>query len=415
MTDEQPTQEDISIFQHKDAEALQTALYQLGVWIRYNLRRQRPEMAWGNEDRDKMRWEAMNDRNTGDLRRMIAERYQYERVRRDPAPLHFGESAWNLWLNALLHHVEVDPFKQWLTAKARPKWDNTGRLDSWLSDVFGIAGGNTELVQWASRFIFLGCTWRTMEPGIKLDEMPVLIGPQGIGKSTALRLALPPDIPDLFNDGLHLAANPQIRAEALMGRAIVEASEMAGSTRAELESLKAFLSQTDDGGIRLAYRRNPEAMPRRCIIVGTSNNPECLPNDPSGNRRFVPVILIGGDPAQVTAYLNDNRAQLWAEARTLYQWGKEEPERAITARLPDHLKTAQRDAAEQARRKDEVMEDAIDSALAAWGDHPVSLGDLIKKIDMQGERNISHRAAAYLRNLGYEKVNRDNRKVWIKR
>ena len=254
-----------------------------------------------------------------------------------------------------------------------------------------------------------------MEPGIKLDEMPVLIGPQGTGKSTALRLALPPSMPELFNDGLHLAADPKFRAEALQGRAIVEASEMAGSTRAELESLKAFLSRTDDGGVRLAYRRNPEAMPRRCIIIGTTNNSECLPNDPSGNRRFVPVVLTGGKPAQVTIYLNNNRDQLWSEARTLYQWKIEDPEHAITAWLPDHLKTAQRDATELARRKDEVMEDKIDSALATRGDHPVSLGELIKDIDMQGERNIDRRAGAYLRTLGYEKVNRDNRKVWIKR
>lgn len=169
-------------------------------------------------------------------------------------------------------------------------------------------------------------------------------------------------MPDLFNDGLHLAADPRIRAEALQGRAIVEASEMAGSTRAEMESLKAFLSRTDDGGQRMAYRRNPEAMPRRCIIVGTSNNPE----------------------------------------------------HAITAWLPDHLKTAQTDAAEQARRKDEVMENAIESALATWGDTPVSLGELITEIKMTGQPNISQRAGAYMRKKGYERVRQDGRKLWRK-
>ena len=30
---------------------------------------------------------------------------------------------------------------------------------------------------------------------------------------------------------------------------------------------------------------------RRCIIVGTTNRTDVLPNDPSGNRRFVPVLL----------------------------------------------------------------------------------------------------------------------------
>ena len=73
---------------------------------------------------------------------------------------------------------------------------------------------------------------------------------------------------------LHLASEPKARAEALLGRVLVECSEMAGSGRADLESLKAFLTRTDDGSVRLAYRRNPETMLRRCIIAGTTNSSE---------------------------------------------------------------------------------------------------------------------------------------------
>ena len=69
--------------------------------------------------------------------------------------------------------------------------------------------------------------------------MPVLIGEQGIGKSALLRELLPPQYPEWFSDGLHLADYPKVRAEALLGRVIVEVSEMAGSTRAELQSLKS--------------------------------------------------------------------------------------------------------------------------------------------------------------------------------
>ena len=85
--------------------------------------------------------------------------------------------------------------------------------------------------------------------------------------------------PEWFSDQLNLAADPKVRAEALQGVVMVEVAEMTGSTRAEIQSLKAFLSRTNDGGIRLAWRRNPEPMPRRCILVGTSNEAECLPND----------------------------------------------------------------------------------------------------------------------------------------
>ena len=93
-----------------------------------------------------------------------------------------------------------------------------------------------------------------------------------LGSQRFLRNILPDEYRnEWFGDGLHLAADRKTRVEALQGRVIVEAAEMAGSTRAELESLKAFLSAQDDGNVRLAYRHNPEPSPRMCIIVGTAN------------------------------------------------------------------------------------------------------------------------------------------------
>ena len=44
---------------------------------------------------------------------------------------------------------------------------------------------------------------------------------------------------------------------------ISEAAEMTGASRADVEAMKAFLSRTDDGAVRRAYRRNPEPSPRR--------------------------------------------------------------------------------------------------------------------------------------------------------
>ena len=166
------------------------------------------------------------------------------------------------------------------------------------------------------------------------------------------RLGLPPDHSEWFSDGLHLADDPKVRAETLQGRVIVEAAEMAGTTRAELESLKSFLSRTDDGTVRLAYRRNPEPLPRRCLLVGTTNTDTPLPNDPTGNRRFVPVRLPGGEPARVADYLGRNRNHLWAEARTLYHDG-------VEAWLPRALHPAQAEAADRHRRRDDLIEDAV--------------------------------------------------------
>ena len=324
----------------RNATGLALALTGLGIAWRFNVRAMRHEF------RENADWREANDRTEARIQEAIANRYV---TGEKHAPLRFGRETWQRSLNALLANAETDPFREGVVAQ--PPWDGMSRLDGWLNEVFD-TDPNCPLTAWAARFIFLGPVWRAFKPGTKLDEMPVLIGPQGCGKSTALRWALPPEHPEWFADGLHLAADAKTRAEALQSRVIVEAAEMAGSTRAELESLKAFLSRTDDGAVRLAYRRDPETALRRCIVVGTSNDPTCLPNDPSGNRRFVSVVLRGGDPAALRAYLNEHREQLWAEALAGYRNG-------VEARLPDDLHEAQSATNEQVRRRDDILEDTL--------------------------------------------------------
>ena len=124
--------------------------------------------------------------------------------------------------------------------------------------------------------------------------MPILVGAGGIGKTTYLRLAVPQNIVGLYGSGLDFAAPPQQRVEALQGKAIVECSEMVGATVADTGRIKDFISRTDDGSIRLAYRHDPEPMPRRCVLVGTADRAKFLAPDTNPRRRFVPIMLDGG-------------------------------------------------------------------------------------------------------------------------
>ena len=94
------------------------------------------------------------------------------------------------------------------------------------------------------------------------------------------------------------------------------------------------------------------------MIVGTTNDPRCLPNDPSGNRRFIPVPCAAGVPATTRTYLDEHRDQMWAEAIHRTRTGKE------TAYLPDNLAAVQAELAEQFRAVDEVAEEVI----GAWLD-----------------------------------------------
>ena len=340
--------------QPKTRAGLAAVLGTLGFAWRYNVRRMRDEL----RRLPAGEWLEANDRLIRDIRSQIPERFT-DAGKKDGAPLVFGREAFADCFGALLNRAEMDPFREWL--EGLDPWHREPRLSKWLSHIFTVDVEEAALAAWASRFLLLGAVWRTYRPGTKLDEMPVLIGGQGIGKSTALRELLPPEHPEWFSDGLRLAADDKVRAEALQGRVIVEAAEMAGSTRAERESLKSFLSRTDDGSVRLAYRQNPETALRRCVMAGTSNDPHCLPPDPSGNRRFVVLnVRAGADGAAgVRLYLKNFREQLWAEA--LHRYREDE-----AAYLPADLVDAQSEANAGAVQVDEGLEDVLLTFLDAW-------------------------------------------------
>ena len=333
----------------RTSEGLRQALRGCMVWVRYNAREHRAEITnWLQP------WEPLTDRIVAKLREVLAESFVYigppgkDGSEGEPKALKFGLLNWNDALNALLYGSEIDPFIEWL--ESLDDWDGTPRLENLLPTLFTISKW-PDLAEWAGRHLYLGAVWRAYQPGKKFDEMPVLIGRGGIGKSTFARFMLPADRGEWFSDGLHLAADTKTRAESLQGRVVVEAAEMAGSTRADLESLKVFISQQDDGAVRLAYWRDPETLLRRCVLVGTTDRAEPLPND-SNLRRFVPVYLDDGNVDLLREYMDRHRKQLWAEALRLYH-------RDLQPRLPEHLKEVQREATDRARSRDSVVEDAI--------------------------------------------------------
>ena len=300
---------------YKNARALRDVFADLGAEARYNSRSGACEIRipppLGSDS-----WQPLHDRRTAWLRDHIAETCRYKLANGGEARLAFGADAFADALNVITATAEVDPFQVWL--EDLPPWDSEPRIDSLLTKLFGAA--DAPVPRWASRFLTLGAVQRTLEPGCKLDEMPVLIAPQGRGKSALLAELLPPEHRAAwFSDSLQLDANAKERAESLLGRVIVEAGELAGIGRADLAALKSFLTRQNDGCVRLAYRRDPEVMLRRCVIVGSVDRPECLPNDPAGLRRFVPTVLPGSSHVEET--VPPIREQLWAEALERHQQG----------------------------------------------------------------------------------------------
>ena len=379
----------------KTRAGLLAALGHLAIDLRYDERSARVQFLDATADFPK--WTNSDDMYRAELRERIADKFLY--VTKDgQAPLAFSKDRFSDVIDALLNSRRIDPFKEWL--EALPEWDGEFRLDFWISSCFEIGTINQTLLRWASYSVLMGAVARTYEPGEKHDEMVILVGPQGLGKSTVWAWLLPPgDRRAWFSDALKFHTDIKTQVEALQGRVLVEVAEMSGSTRAEVESIKAFLARQDDGAVRLTYRRDPIDLPRRCIIVGSTNDPRCLPNDPSGNRRFVPVPIAAGNPRKIRTFLNAERKQLWAEAKHRALVLKE------PAWLPDELKPQQAALTEQYRATDEIAENAVQEYLAG---HPgdVTIRQVADGIKWDSGGRSAYRITTVLKQFGYIPVRR---------
>ncbi len=209
-----------------------------------------------------------------------------------------------------LNH-KVNKLRDYLTSL---EWDGVKRVDTLLMDYFGAE--DTIYTREAVRKTLTGAVARIFRPGIKFDTMLILAGRQGLGKSTFFRrLGM-----DWYSDSLQTFEGKDA-AELLQGYWIIEAGELTGMTKSEMNTVKQFLSKEDDV-YRASYGRRTEKHLRRCIIVGTTNEAEFL-KDYTGGRRFWPVDLTSeGRKKSIWQDLPDEVPQIWAEAVTLYRLGE---------------------------------------------------------------------------------------------
>lgn len=193
-------------------------------------------------------------------------------------------------------------------------WDGSPRVDTLLADYFGAE--DTPYTREAIRKTLVGAVARIFNPGIKFDTMLILAGRQGIGKSTFFRyLGM-----EWYSDSLCTFEGKEA-AELLQGYWMIEAGELTGLTKSEMNSVKQFLSKCDDI-YRSAYGKRTQKHMRQCIIVGTTNETEFL-KDYTGNRRFWPVDL-GLHPHRKNIWrdLPGEVSQIWAEAVAMYRIGE---------------------------------------------------------------------------------------------
>ncbi len=197
-----------------------------------------------------------------------------------------------------------------------PKWDGIERIETLFIDYLGEE--DSTYVREVARKMMVAAVARIYEPGIKFDSVPILNGPQGIGKSTFFsKLGN-----SWFSDSLTLTdMKDKSGPEKLQGYWILELGELAGMRKADIENVKSFISRTDDK-YRVSYGVNVESHPRQCIIVGTTNAEDGFLRDITGNRRFWPIKVTGNSSKKPWDLKKEIISQIWAEALVLYYLGE---------------------------------------------------------------------------------------------
>ena len=238
------------------------------------------------------------------------------------------------------------------------KWDGVPRLDSLFIDYLGAK--DTAYNRAVTRKAFTAAVARAMTPGCKYDNMVILAGPQGIGKSTLLDKMSR----GWFNDSIRTFEGKEA-SELLQGVWLVEVSELDAFRRTDVSRIKQFLSLRADR-FRAAYGRNVKELPRTCIFFGTTNTAEYL-QDTTGNRRFWPIDT--GEQRHTKSVWRDldpEIDQLWAEAYVRWQAG--EP-LYLTGAIEDAAKEKQEEHREASSREGivrEFMERPVPDDWSKW-------------------------------------------------
>lgn len=238
----------------------------------------------------------------------------------DAGIYHYIEKVYGIAVEAKLSHAltivshkrRFNDVRRYLESL---QWDGVPRLDTILTDYLGAE--DNVYTRAVARKSLTAAVARAMIPGVKYDYMPILAGPQGLGKSTFLRLLGK----HWYSDSLTTFEGKEA-CELIQGVWINEVGELTGMSKSESNAVKQFLSRTEDI-YREAYGKRTMPYPRRCVFFGTTNDSEFL-RDRTGNRRFWPIDVGLVQPRKsVFRDLELEVDQIYAEAFVRWQLGEQ--------------------------------------------------------------------------------------------
>lgn len=320
----------------------------------------------------------------------------YTRVRSVLEQRGFKRLSSDLVREAVKKHAEDHAFDSALDWAGSLQWDGTPRCETFLHTFFGVA--DTPYHRAVSLYMWTALAGRCVEPGVKADMVPVFIGAQGVGKTTAVMALSPTD--DAFVE-VDLTRKDDDTSRLLRGKLVGEIAELKGLQGRDAEAIKSFLSRTHEEWIE-KYETTPTVFPRRALLFGTGNNTEFLDDD-TGERRWLPVRVGKVDVAGVARV----RDQLWAEGIALFELGGVAWHEAQRLAQAEHIKFKVTDPWTDvvANWLDRDVMDELAENGKKRGDGPVrALDVLVSAVGVRLEqitRREEMRVARVLTRLGY--------------
>ena len=279
---------------------------------------------------------------------------------------------------------QFDSAKEWLAQLVWDGKDRCSHLFAWYFDA-----DESEYEKAVSLYFTSAMAARVIHPGAQCDMVPILLGKQGVGKTSAVKALAP--IVDSFTEIDLSTRRDNDLARQLRGKLIGELGELRGLKTKESEWIKAWITRTHEEWTP-KFVEMSRIMPRRCVFVGTTNEDEFLV-DQTGNRRWLP-IKVGDCNIEL---IKDHIEQIWAQAAVLFSQNGVMWKQVV-------------DIAEQHREDYMVYDDSmVDSVREILNGHKFISTDYVRLLDIAKELYVNHipsradqhRIADALRNLGY--------------
>lgn len=218
-------------------------------------------------------------------------------------------------LNEVFNKNRYNPVADYIKSLA---WDGKKRIETLFIDL--LDADDSKLNREMTRKWMIAAVKRTLNPGCKFDNMIVLQGPQGIGKSSICERLAKGFFSTISLDEID---NKDI-IDKMNKTWIGIIDEMDNFNRKEMSKVKTFLSQGQET-VRLAYARNTTVFKRHCIFIGSTNDDTFLRDSTSSVERRFWVIKCNKTQMddKIRRVMTDKYVdQLWAEA---FQYLKDNP------------------------------------------------------------------------------------------